>query len=161
MGLRPVWGDLPIAGRCAGVGGGTVTCSRKVNLVGAFHAGRLLAYEVPVLDITPPSPQAEGLPPLYGLSQLADDNTFFCSKTGRMHMLPDGVGVDDVKWPQQIRIIHRWLLGMEHWDKVPQSEIKRVQAIRSGRRIDKQPGRGAGCVALGRMWLQQPMLLGQ
>ena len=109
-----------------------------VDLVGALHTGELISYQALVLDIDPSDPSGDGVPPLYGLCQLAELNSLFNSRTGELVCLPEG---ESVKWPPGTRVLQcerapggHWLLGVDHWSKVPTEVLDRVRKLRSASR---------------------------
>ena len=133
-GFQAIWTDLPKPEWMRGVGRGSQKCSRRVNLVGALHDGKLLGFDAPVLDYDPESPESAMVPPLYSLTQLAGDNALFCRKIGRMYIPPEG---EAVSWPGGTRILQcerapggHWLLGVGHWDRVDRKELQRVRDLR-------------------------------
>ena len=89
-GFEAIWEMLPTPEYIRGVGRGSQTCSRKVHMVGALHDGRLLAFEAPVLDEDPLSPESEGVPPLYSLTKMAQDGSYFSSEDGQLIIPPKG-----------------------------------------------------------------------
>ena len=133
-GSEAIWETLPTPEFIRGVGRGAQRCSRKVHLVGALHDGRLLGFDAPVLDEDPASPESAGVPPLYSLTQLASDNSFFDCRSGRIFLPPEG---QEATWPRGTRILQcekgsggHWMLGVGHWDKVSRAELSRVQGLR-------------------------------
>ena len=136
-GFRAIWSQMPKPEYMRGVGKGSQRATRRVNLVGALHDGGLLAYEAPVLDAEH-CPESAGVPPLYGLDLLSRDNGLFDSRSGALYCLPVSFDARNLNWPHGIRIFQcerstggHWLLGVDHWDKVDPSELRRVQSIRS------------------------------
>lgn len=132
-----MWSDLPQPEYMRRAGKGARRCTSKVNLVGALHVGKLFAYDAPVLDADA-SPEAVGVPPLYGPTQLANDIALCCSNTGRVYRLPEPFCVDEVVWPQGTSTLEceqahggHWLLEVAHWDAVPACLLERVRVIRS------------------------------
>ena len=136
-GFKAIWSQMPKPEYMRGVGEGSQRATRRVNLVGALHDGGLLAYEAPVLDAEH-CPESAGVPPLYGLDFLSRDNGLFDSRSGALYCLPVAFDASQLNWPQGTRILQcerstggHWLLGVDHWDKVDPSELRRVQSIRS------------------------------
>ena len=115
--------------------GSSQIASKRVSLVGALHDGRLIGFDAPVLGEDPGAPETSLVPPLYSLTQLADDNAYMHCKTGRIFMPPEEVAVS---WPESTRVLQcekapggHWTLGVNHWDKVSPAEAKRVRDIRA------------------------------
>ena len=134
-GLQAIWHNLPVPECMRGVGRGGQRCCRAASLVGAVRDGTFIEYIAPVLGDDVSSRESAHVPPLYSLKQFAGDNAPFCNNIGRMRCLPEGSVVD---WPAEARILQcegppggHCLLGIGHWDKVPPSELTRVQSIRA------------------------------
>ena len=137
-GFQAIWTALAQPEFMRGVGRGSQKCSWKVDLVGALHTGELISYQAPVLDSEPDDPGADGVPPLYGLCQLGELNSLFNSRTGELICLPEG---ESVSYPAGTRILQcekapggHWLLGVDHWSKVPSEVADRVRSLRMASR---------------------------
>ena len=77
--------------------------------------GRLFVYAAPVFDVEPCGVQAIGVPPFDGFLQFVHDNSSFCSRTSKLHLLFDVVGVEDCQvaatyWHIALRACGGWTL---------------------------------------------------
>ena len=130
------WQELARPKRVSGVGEGAVSCKHQVLVPGVLHDGTLMRYACAVIP-GDPSP----VPPLFGLNSMASMNVYFGTKTGRMHMVPEGSD-SKIVWPHGTKFIQcekspsrHWLVMVSHWDAWVRracTSVRADEAVKTG-----------------------------
>ena len=108
-GYKTVWEPLPKTKHVSGVGDNSKSCTHKAKVPCALEDGSLLNYVTPVVNGSP-SP----IPSLYGLDDMAAQNTYFGTSNGLMAMIPQGSD-DQIVWPKGTRFIQCRRAPSRHW----------------------------------------------
>ena len=95
-GRKVKWEKLVKPKHVAGVGDNTKACAHQAVLPICLKGGVESSFAAPVID--------GGVPALYGLDSMAEENTYYGTRDGILAMVPDGMETQ-IKWPAGTRFI--------------------------------------------------------
>ena len=108
-------------------------------MYGCVAEGHVIAYEAPVLE-----GNGSGVPPLYGLEPMARDNTYFGTRTGVLHQIPEGTD-DLIIFPPGTKTMKlaraksgHWLLPISKCSAKKSDVVKAYPSVHAGERVKFQ-----------------------
>ncbi len=129
-GYKTTWTTLDQPRRMSGVGKGAQIAHRAATIHGVVGEGDQISYSAPVLE-----EEGAEVPALYGLDPMAARNTYVGTRTGRLHMIPEGKD-DEIIWPKGTRVIEckkarpgHWMIPISRWHKLKRKKDKVTEAF--------------------------------